>query len=116
MKHFAILSLTIISILTTTYGSSTPNSKLKEYLDLNKKSIFHIATNLYEYTYLPFSIHPENCVAKENIIGPVGVCLISLQAYEENITTTFAVTVTSHYSGTGEITPEIKLTLIDYTL
>jgi hypothetical protein len=50
-------------------------------------------------------------VQNNSHIGPVGVCLITLKAKEESIQATFAVTVSSHYSGSGSLEAENRIGL-----
>ena len=116
MKFIILAFLSFIAVSTVTYSSSFESTNLKNFLEENKSQIQMIANEKYEYTFQPFNIQEENCVGKKSQIGPVGACLITLKANEENVSATFAVTVTSHFSGTGETKPEISITLIDYTL
>ena len=116
MKTLLVLIATLS--LSTSYAANRPSlrEELADFIVKNKEKVLEIAKSEYEYTYYSFPIEANKCVAKKSPIGPVGMCLVTALANEENAIAYFSVNVTSDYSGTGETKRKLSITLIDYEI
>ena len=113
-------TITLLTLLITTnlFAANRPSldEQLASYIRMNKEKVLKIASEQYEYTYYSFPVEAKNCVAKKSPIGPVGMCLVTGLANEENAIAYFSVNVTSDYSGTGDQERKFSITLIDYEI
>jgi len=112
------ISLLALLLSTNLFAANRPslNEQLASFIKTNKEQVLKIAKEQYEYTYYSFPIEAKNCVAKKSPIGPVGMCLVTGLANEENAIAYFSVNVTSDYSGTGDKERKFSITLIDYEI
>ena len=112
---YLILTFLITANLYAANRLST-KEELANFIKANKEKVLKIAKDKYEYTYYSFPVEAKNCVAKKSEIGPVGMCLVTALANEENAIAYFSVNVTSDFSGTGDQERKFSITLIDYEI
>ena len=105
-----------IATINTAFATTSLTNELANYIVENKSKVLEIAKKEYHYTYYSFPIKKEDCIAKSSPVGPVGVCLVTALANEENAIAYFAINVKSDYYGTGEKDRKLSITLIDYEI
>ncbi len=110
------LILTMLSITISSFAQANTVLDLSNFITENELKVQTLLSNKYEYSFSKIVLDTKKCVAQESEIGAVGVCLVTLQANEESVSATFAITVSSHFSGTSIIDRDVRVLLIDYKL
>ena len=110
------LILTVLSIIISSFAQANTTLDLSSFITANEVKVQTQLSNKFEYSFNEIVLDPKKCVSQESEIGAVGVCLVTLDAKEEPVSATFAITVSSHHSGTSVIDREINIVLIDYKL
>ena len=116
MKTISFILTLMISTNLFATNRLSEKEQLAKFITANKETVLEIAKQQYEYTYYSFKIEAKNCVAKKSPIGPVGMCLVTALANEENVIAYYSVNVTSDYAGTSDEKRKFSITLIDYEL
>lgn len=110
------LILTMLSITISSFAQANTVLDLSNFITANEVKVQTLLSNKYDYIFNKILLDSKKCVAQDSEIGSVGVCLVTLDAKEEPVSATFAITVSSHFSGTSVIDREINIVLIDYRL